>query len=89
MARAGLWTVGLDPGADEDIWHSPLLDGPVALVLGSEGAGLSRLARQRCDALVRVPQHGALGSLNVSVAAAVACFEVARRRSTGPATLLH
>lgn len=81
LARAGVWAVGLDPAGPEELWHAPLLDGPVALVLGSEGAGLSQLARRRCDALVRVPQSGALGSLNVAAAAAVACFEVARRRA--------
>jgi 23S rRNA (guanosine2251-2'-O)-methyltransferase len=82
LTRSGIWALGLDPGAKEDLWHSSLLDGPVALVLGSEGGGLSHLVRQRCDALVRVPQVGALASLNVAAAAAVACFEVARRRAT-------
>jgi 23S rRNA (guanosine2251-2'-O)-methyltransferase len=81
LTRAGIWTVGLDPVVKDDLWRTPLLDGPVALVLGSEGNGLSQLARQRCDALIRVPQAGPLGSLNVAAAGAVACFEVARRRS--------
>jgi len=80
LPRAGIWVVGLHPDAEEDLWQSRSLEGPVALVLGAEGSGLSRLARQRCDALVRVPQSRALGSLNVSAAAAVACFEVSRRR---------
>lgn len=81
LTGAGVWVVGLDPGGAEDLWRSPLLDGPVGIVLGSEGKGLSRLAGQRCDTLARIPQKGALGSLNVAAAAAVACFEVARRRS--------
>ncbi|HMK97155.1 MAG TPA: 23S rRNA (guanosine(2251)-2'-O)-methyltransferase RlmB, partial [Acidimicrobiales bacterium] len=87
LPRAGVWVVGLHPDAEEDLWQSRSLDGPVALVLGAEGSGLSRLARQRCDALVRVPQSLTLGSLNVSAAAAVACFEVSRRRMglAGPA----
>jgi 23S rRNA (guanosine2251-2'-O)-methyltransferase len=80
LARSGVWVAGLDPLAKEDIWRSPILDGPVALVLGAEGGGLSRLSRQRCDSLLKVPQAPSLGSLNVSAAAAVACFEVARRR---------
>jgi 23S rRNA (guanosine2251-2'-O)-methyltransferase len=80
IARAGIWLVGLDPVGEEALWKAKLFDGPVALVLGSEGRGLSRLARERCDALVRIPQQGPLGSLNVAAATAVACFEVARRR---------
>ena len=79
LSRAGIWVAGLDPDGDEELWHSRLLDGPVALVLGSEGKGISRLVRQRCDALVRIPQLGPVGSLNVAAATAVACFEVARR----------
>jgi 23S rRNA (guanosine2251-2'-O)-methyltransferase len=53
----------------------------VALVLGAEGRGLSKLARQRCEVVARIPLLGPLDSLNVSVAAALGCFEVARRRS--------
>jgi 23S rRNA (guanosine2251-2'-O)-methyltransferase len=81
LTRAGIWSVGLDPAGKEDLWRSTLLDGPVALVLGSEGRGLSQLVRQRCDLLARVPQSGPLASLNVAAAAAVACFEVARQRA--------
>jgi 23S rRNA (guanosine2251-2'-O)-methyltransferase len=81
LSRAGIWLVGLDPSGAEEIWAGTLFDGPVALVLGSEGKGLSRLARERCDSLVRIPQRGPLESLNVAAAAAVACFEVARRRA--------
>jgi 23S rRNA (guanosine2251-2'-O)-methyltransferase len=86
LSQAGVWTVGLDPAGPGDLWQTTLLDGPVALVLGSEGSGLSRLVRQRCDMLVRIPQGGALESLNVAAAGAVACFEVARQRATGTAS---
>lgn len=87
MSKAGTWTVGLSPDGTDDLWSTPVLDGPVALVLGSEGRGLSHLAAERCDVLARIPQVGPLGSLNVAAAAAVACFEVARRRqgTNGPA----
>ena len=84
LAKAGVWAVGLDPEGKEDLWRCRLLDAPVALVLGSEGDGLSQLVRRRCDVLARVPQTGPLSSLNVAAAAAVACFEVARRRCAAP-----
>ena len=80
LQRAGVWVVGLDGDGDTELWSMPAADGPIALVLGAEGAGLSRLAKQRCDALVRIPLRGALGSLNVAAAGALACFEVARAR---------
>lgn len=83
LAKAGVWTVGLDPRAEQSIYDFKLATEPVALVLGAEGKGLSRLALQRCDAVVRIPQRGSASSLNVSAAGAVACFEVARRRENG------
>jgi len=58
-----------------------LADQPLMLVLGAEGDGLGRLARERCDALVRIPMVGQIESLNVASAATLACYEVARRRS--------
>jgi 23S rRNA (guanosine2251-2'-O)-methyltransferase len=84
--RAGLWTVGLDAAAEQEVWSSTMMEPPVGLVLGSENRGLSKSVRSRCDGLVRIPQLGRIGSLNVSVAGAVAMFEVARR-SARSATL--
>lgn len=81
LRRSAVWTVGLDAGADQSLFDLALGDEPVALVLGAEGSGLSRLARQRCDVVVSIPQRGSLPSLNVAAAGAVACFELARRRS--------
>ena len=81
LASAGVWSVGLDVAADTDVYDMQVADGPVALVMGAEGRGLSRLARERCDLVVTIPLRGVLDSLNVAAATAVACFEVARRRS--------
>jgi 23S rRNA (guanosine2251-2'-O)-methyltransferase len=84
LASANVWTVGLDPGARSSLWDLELASEPVALVLGAEGRGLSRLVGERCDALVAIPQRGATASLNVAVAGALACFAVARRRDETP-----
>jgi 23S rRNA (guanosine2251-2'-O)-methyltransferase len=73
-------TVGLDERGTKSLYDLDLGDRPVALVLGSEATGLSPLARRRCDVLCRIPVGGEIPSLNVSAAAAVACFEVARQR---------
>ncbi len=78
--RAGLWIVGLDHDADEVIWRSHLVERPVGLVVGAEDRGISRSLREHCDGLVRIPQVGRLGALNVAVAGAIAMFEVVRRR---------
>jgi 23S rRNA (guanosine2251-2'-O)-methyltransferase len=79
-ARAGCWSVGLDERGDRSLFDLDLADQKIVLVLGSEGKGLARLTRDRCDVLVRIPMQGHLASLNVSAAATLACHEVARRR---------
>ena len=79
-SRASVWSVGLDADGDVSVFELEVADRPVVLVLGAEGRGLSRLTRKRCDLVVSIPMHGHLGSLNVAAAAAVACFEVVRRR---------
>ena len=73
-----MWVVGLDGGGSTGLWDLPAADGPICLVLGAEGAGLSRLVRQRCDEIASIPLLGSLASLNVAAAGALACFEVAR-----------
>jgi 23S rRNA (guanosine2251-2'-O)-methyltransferase len=83
LKEAGIWVIGLDDGADRDLFDigDLALEG-VCLVLGAEGAGLSRLVRERCDMIVSIPMLGRLSSLNVSAAAALATYEIARRRRT-------
>ena len=79
--EAGVWVVGLDAAGPTPLFDLEVADAPVALVLGAEGRGLGRLVAQRCDVLASIPLRGPLPSLNVASAAALACFEVARRRS--------
>jgi 23S rRNA (guanosine2251-2'-O)-methyltransferase len=70
----GFWIVGLDLGGDASLFDAHPPPGPLALVVGSEGSGLSRLVRESCDELVTIPLRGRVASLNVSVAAGVALF---------------
>jgi 23S rRNA (guanosine2251-2'-O)-methyltransferase len=80
LRAAGLWTVGLAADGEESLFGFPLLAEPVALVIGSEGRGVGRLAEKRLDAMVRIPQSPGVESLNASVAVALAVFETARVR---------
>jgi len=78
--QAGVWTVGLDERGTTDLFDLDLGPAGVLLVLGAEGKGLARLARERCDVIARIPMRGRLASLNVAAAGTLACYEVARRR---------
>jgi 23S rRNA (guanosine2251-2'-O)-methyltransferase len=80
LEEAGVWVVGLDAGGDTSVHELRVAADAVCLVLGAEGAGLSRLVRQRCDVLASIPLRGRLSSLNVASAGAVACYEIARLR---------
>lgn len=79
LKELGVWTVGLAADAGER-YDAVDFTVPTALVLGAEGTGLRRLVQERCDRLVSIPMHGAVDSLNVSVAAGVVLFEAARQR---------
>jgi 23S rRNA (guanosine2251-2'-O)-methyltransferase len=79
LKTAGFWIYGAD--AEGEAVYAKDLRGRTALVLGSEGDGISRLLRERCDALVGIPTVGRIDSLNVSVAAGVLLYEVSRQRS--------
>ena len=78
--RAGYMVVGLAGDGTSEVADAPGLTGPTVLVVGAEGEGLSRLMRDRCDALARIPITEGIESLNASVAAAIALYEVARAR---------
>ncbi|TFJ95029.1 arginase [Platysternon megacephalum] len=78
--RAGFTIVGLAGEADTDIAQTMGLGDPIVLVVGSEDSGLSRLVRDNCDFLARIPIAAAVESLNASVAASVALYEIARFR---------
>ena len=75
--------IGTSDDAERTLYDVDL-SGPVALVLGAEGAGLRQLTRKTCDELVRIPMSGAVESLNVSVAAGVCLYEALRQRSRSP-----
>jgi 23S rRNA (guanosine2251-2'-O)-methyltransferase len=79
LKEASVWIVGADAAGDKPAAEVDL-KGPVALVLGAEGTGLRHLTQQNCDFLVRLPQLGAVESLNVSVAAGMLLYEAVRQR---------
>jgi 23S rRNA (guanosine2251-2'-O)-methyltransferase len=79
--RAGLVVVGLDAEGEVPVAELDVAVDPLALVVGSEGAGLSRLVRETCDLRVRIPIGGRTESLNAGVAAGIALYEIARRRT--------
>jgi 23S rRNA (guanosine2251-2'-O)-methyltransferase len=81
LKERGVWIVGTADEADQDLYRADLA-GPIAWVFGSEGEGMRRLTRERCDLLVRIPMHGAVESLNVSVAAGICLYESRRRRAS-------
>jgi len=78
MKEAGFWVAGASEKADEECWDAPL-SGRIALVMGSEGEGLSRLTLESCDLLVSLPQRGTIGSLNVAQAMTALSYEWMRQ----------
>lgn len=80
LKKAGLWVFGTAAEGDRSLWEADLAEGS-AIVIGSEGSGISRLTRECCDFLVSIPMHGKVSSLNASAAAAVVLYEAVRQRS--------
>jgi 23S rRNA (guanosine2251-2'-O)-methyltransferase len=81
LKAESFWCVGLAEEGERDLSESSLSSGRIALLMGAEGEGLRRLTRERCDELARLPTSGPIGSLNVSIAAAVALYEIVRQRT--------
>lgn len=80
LKKNGVFVLGLDMGGDVQLPKLELAREPVCLVVGSEGKGLSRLVREKCDQIVSIPISASTESLNAGVAAGVALYEVARTR---------
>jgi 23S rRNA (guanosine2251-2'-O)-methyltransferase len=82
LQAAGFTVVGLDGTAERSIFDDPCPQGRVAIVVGSEGTGLSRLVRERCDLLVALPMRGRVGSLNAAASLAAAVYAYVLPRDT-------
>lgn len=82
LKEKGCWIIGADASAPKNHWATDL-KGPVGLVIGSEGKGIGRLVKEKCDLLVKLPMKGSISSLNASVATAVLCYEILRQREAG------
>lgn len=78
LKKKGIWVYGAD--MDGQNWCSTDMKGAAALVIGSEGQGISRLLREECDFIVSLPMYGQINSLNASVAAGILMYEAARQR---------
>jgi 23S rRNA (guanosine2251-2'-O)-methyltransferase len=82
LREEGLWVAGVESFPTSVDFRKASLAGPLAIVVGSEGKGISRLVRESCDFLVSLPMRGAVSSLNASVAGSIVLYEVLRQRAT-------
>ena len=81
LKKEGLWFVCADMGGE--VMYKQNLTGPIGLVIGAEGEGVSRLVREKCDYVASIPMKGDIDSLNASVAAGVLAYEIVRQRMAG------
>lgn len=79
LKKRGVWIYGADMGGEP--WCGVNYSGPAAVVIGSEGFGVSRLVKEKCDFIISLPMKGKINSLNASVACGIVCYEIARQRS--------
>jgi 23S rRNA (guanosine2251-2'-O)-methyltransferase len=82
LKEAGLWVYALQAEPGATLYTSADLRGPLGLVVGSEGQGVGRLVRERCDGAIALPMRGSVESLNASVAGSIALYEALRQRSS-------
>jgi 23S rRNA (guanosine2251-2'-O)-methyltransferase len=80
LKQAGIWVVGVENTPDALPYHQANLSGAITLVIGSEGRGMSRLVKETCDFLIKLPMRGQVESLNASVACGLILYEVWRAR---------
>ena len=80
LKEYGLWIYGLDMEGKENIYNTKL-DGAIGIVVGNEGEGISRLVKENCDILMKIPMTGKINSLNASVSAAITIYEVVRQKN--------
>ncbi|HOJ10554.1 MAG TPA: 23S rRNA (guanosine(2251)-2'-O)-methyltransferase RlmB [Clostridiales bacterium] len=80
LKKKNIWVAGTDSAPENKSFQKSDLKGPIALVIGSEGEGLGRLVKEKCDFIVNIPMKGKISSLNASVAAAIVMYEVLRQR---------
>ncbi len=81
LKKRGIWVVGADMEGERTYYNADLT-GNIALVIGSEGRGIGRLIKEKCDYLINIPMKGEVGSLNASVAASIIIYEVMRQRES-------
>jgi len=80
LKEKGFWVYGADMNGDK-YYYEEDYSTPVAIVIGSEGSGISRLVRENCDVIVEIPMNGKINSLNASSAASILMFEVMKKRN--------
>jgi 23S rRNA (guanosine2251-2'-O)-methyltransferase len=83
LKQKGIWVYGADTSGCD--WGKTDFRGPVALIVGNEGRGISRILKEKCDMLVSLPVYGKINSLNVSVAAGIFLYEIAKQRANNAA----
>ena len=80
LTKKGVWVYGTEMNADKT-YYNENLKGSIAIVIGNEGSGMSKIVRENCDVLLKIPMKGKINSLNASVSAGIILYEVVKQRS--------